>query len=280
MTKVSDDKDKRNSFTSMYRPLYFSIVGLLFLGGLLLMVVSEEKLKSHHILGDILRDIGGFIAAAVASHFIYEILLKREHEKILIEKLESLLNEQNSSIQKTGIIGASENISSDTLAKSIHDAKESVWILQSWIGDWNRLEKSMFKAVEKGISVRILLIDPNSPHATTRSVECGKDADWVSAGVRGNLRNLVSLSTNNGNLRKNLQVRIYDGTAVFCAFGCEDVAYVGFMRRGGYNVGATVLTLNMHDSSLHFSNLVKQHFDLVWGTARQVDFSNDNWKSI
>jgi uncharacterized protein DUF5919 len=257
---------------------YYSIVGLVFLSGLILMLIAEGHDNNWlRFIGE----IGAFVAAAVASHFIYDRLIRKDEQLFLVEKLESSIEEKMRNFEKgSGIIKSESTGDIKTFTDGITSAKKRIWILTTWIGHLTIMEAPFRKAIQKGIKVDILLLNPKSIHAAERAKELGmENAEYVSREIYSNLDRLEQFAKESG-YPSTLNVRLYEGHPVIHIQGFDDVIQLHFFLRKRNSLEAPGFILrDSAEEDLYFSNDVKNHFESISSNAKPVNFKDPDWRN-
>ena len=265
---------KDNRVTNLFSWKYYLLVVVLFLVGLILMLYASNNHSENHWIRFI-GEIGAFVAAAIGSHFIYDRFLRKDEELLFVEKLRQLQFEKES-----GIITTYEKFPLQDFVDDAKSGKHKLWILQTWISNLISIEDSIRAALEKNMTVDILILNPKSNSAMARGIELGMvdDDDHVSREINSNLSKLSQLSSELKH-PSNFKIKLYDGNGIFDIYGIDDNIYLGFFWRKKNSIEAPHLKLKLKDNSSYFSYYAKRHFDIIWENARPVNFSETNWKT-
>jgi hypothetical protein len=268
MTKNTDNT------TNLYHWKYYLIVGIIFLIGVILMLYAENRHTENYWFRFV-GELGAFIAAAIASHFIYDKFLRKDEELLLIEKLSNLQHEKES-----GITSSYNKLPLQEFLNEVKTAKHSLRILQTWIANFISLEDALRIAIEKNISVEVLILNPNSNYAATRGLELGmvEDTDHVPREINSNLSRLFQLSAE---LRHpaNFKVKLYDSSGTFDIYAVDNIIYLGFFWRKKNSIEAPHLRLKLRGDDFYFGYYTQLHFDSIWENAKQVNFTDINWRN-
>jgi transcriptional regulator with XRE-family HTH domain len=89
------------------------------------------------------------------------------------------------------------------------------------IGMKDSLLRSAFNDAGRPVSVRVLLLDPDSDAATVRAGEIGESSDGFTAGIRMSIAQLRELSN-----VADVQVWLYEALPVWRLFGLDETLYV------------------------------------------------------
>jgi hypothetical protein len=205
---------------------------------------------------DVAREVGVVLLTTGLISFIYELALRGS----FIQEVEMLLR-SHSELGNQGVIGIRTHLSTDILNEKFSGARKDIFILQTWIGNLIPIRESIVNATKRGCAVKILLLDPASPHAEFRGKEYGNThKDFVGQQVDTTLTELRA-AKDRINL-SNLEIRLYDGTPIFTVYAADDEMFVGFYWR---HLAATVgPQLDIQSDSL-LGQQVHRHFDDLWG---------------
>lgn len=101
MNKLIQTKpDLSHSHRKLAGRYYYAVGIILFLLGIALMVIPHA-LHQEGELWKIFSEIGTFLALIVSLHFIYEIFVKKEERRLLIDDLDTLLKQHQKEINST-----------------------------------------------------------------------------------------------------------------------------------------------------------------------------------
>jgi hypothetical protein len=265
---------KDNRVVSLYSWKYYLIVGVVFLLGIILMLYSENQRPESRWIRFV-GEIGAFVAAAIVSHFIYDRLLRKDEESLLIEKLAQLQYEKES-----GIISSHDKLPVADFIEDIKAAKRRLWFLNTWIDNYNSLEEAVREAVRKNVPVDILILHPQSTYAAARGRELGleKHDDYARLQIQSNLSNLYKLSTEFSH-PKSIRIKLYDSPSVLALYGADDIAYMGFFWRRKNSHQGPHLKLKTHGEGYYFGHNAKMHFEAIWSNAPLLDFTDPEWRN-
>ncbi len=148
---------------------HYSVVIFIFILGVIIMLITEGKQNNwFHFIGE----IGAFVSAAIASHFIYDRFIRKGEESFLTKQLEMVLENRMAQFEyDSGIIQPTTKLQLDEYINSINTAKNEVYILQTWVPNFISLEDSIKNAIHRRVIVKILLLNPRSSHAGVRGKE-------------------------------------------------------------------------------------------------------------
>src|SRR5262249_47854786 len=164
--------------------------------------------------------------------------------------------------------------------RDMNDVTDEVRILSTWTDllKSDAIKPKFFDAtrglIRRGLTVKILLLDPYSIAAEQREKEIGRAArrrgevpderDSVQSVIRRNLRDLdIFRATLPDDERDRLQARIYDATPAIRLLTQDDTGYVAFFPRGIPSTQGRRLAINMNTSLGQFC---RDKFDELWDT--------------
>jgi hypothetical protein len=165
--------------------------------------------------------------------------------------------------------------------RDMQDVTDEVRILSTWTDLLKsdaikpRFLQATRNLIQRGPTVKILLLDPYSIAAEQRNKEIGRGArkrdaaaadqrDSVQSDIRRNLRDLNAfVASLPADQRERLQVRIYDATPAIRLLMQDDTGYVAFFPRGIPSTQGRHLAINMNTSLGQFC---RDKFDELWDT--------------
>lgn len=144
---------------------------------------------------------------------------------------------------------------------------QTVRILNTWVPNLPNLIDSLQKALERGVKLQILLLDPESNLTQARDLALKRSLDQpngvlkedVARGIHDNLKRLDNLGTivPNG----TLEVRLFNSLPSFSVFQVDMDVIVGFYFHGCIAISMTQLFLG---KSSKLGENVRQEFDILW----------------
>jgi len=164
--------------------------------------------------------------------------------------------------------------------RDMRGATDEVRILSTWTDllKSDAIKPKFLQAtrilIQRGSTVKILLVDPYSIAAAQRDKEIERGArrrgeppderDSVQSVIRRNLRDLNAfLETLSDDEREHVQVRIYDATPAIRLLTQDDTGYVAFFPRGVPSTQGRRLEINMNTTLGQFC---REKFDELWDT--------------
>jgi hypothetical protein len=162
----------------------------------------------------------------------------------------------------------------DQLIVHIAAAQTEVDILETWTGLLEESHRDRFlgavqAALQQGVDVRVLLLDPDSAAAEQRAEELHHAQ--VPLLIMDNLRYLYRLRRDlDARLARQLQVRVYDASPSVQLYRWDDKALISFFPVGVRAYDARQIEAYM-DSPL--GQFMESRFDELWSstTTRTID---------
>lgn len=230
-----------------------------------------------HIIGE----IGAFLSAAIASHFIYDRLIRKDEQTFLLEEIESSIEKKMANFEKqSGIIGSENKWNNEAFINELNSAKNRIRILSTWIGQLATIETPIKKAIQRGIRVDILLLNPTSTFSIERAKELRiQNSDFVKKEIDSNLERLSQFAAE-ASYPGTFDVRLYEGHPILLIQVVDDIMRVSFFLRDRNSLEAPVLTLRTSkEEELYFSNDIDNHFESIWLSAKSIDFKDSDWRN-
>jgi hypothetical protein len=159
---------------------------VLFALGVILLFGAEKQ--GEGVIHSVLREAGVVTIGTVLVSLVYEFILRPEHDTHLLDVIkESLINRSRS----YGLSGI-QKVTAPRLFRRL-DAQDELYWLDTHCPDLAdaNVKSAMIGALEKGASIRVLVIDPDSATARARAKEIairrGFQADAFQADARQSL---------------------------------------------------------------------------------------------
>ena len=177
---------------------------------------------------------------------------------------------------QVGLIQVHPNFPVDVYLSWMRAANSRIWLLNTWTGiiDYDQL---FIEAIDRGVNVMLLLLDPSSPFARQRSLDLQlgsnngpPDENQVPNNIRASIRRMANAYLTVANLRERLELRLYNLLPSFSICGCDDKAFVGFFPHSAKTSDFAVLEIRMDTL---FGDQVAAEFERIWQHATPVDLS-------
>jgi hypothetical protein len=141
--------------------------------GLFLFAAFREN-KNHYL--EILAEVSLFVAASIATHFLYHVLQEEEHVSDIRDAInqteDRILNGVVGASNRLGLAGFEKKLDYGELLDSLEETDELLWLdtfAQSYTVFMDRLNP----AIERGCRIRMLVIDPHCENVKHRAAEIG-----------------------------------------------------------------------------------------------------------
>jgi hypothetical protein len=171
-----------------------------------------------------------------------------------------------SRFRTAGLIDVHDVLSTD-LESRFAKAKASIRILQTWIPDAAGVERQFHEAISNGATLRILLLNPDSPHAATRNKEVGLPDGVVANQINANLADLAKFCQDYPECAQSIQVRLYDGSSVFSLYASDDTYVLGLFWRKRKAIQGPQFVIEGKDS--YIARAIDEHFEVLWSSAQE-----------
>lgn len=179
---------------------------------------------------------------------------------------------------KSGILNATTVLSVNDYIDNIYLTNRQIWILQTWIGNMNEFGGALRSAVERGLDVKIAILNPKSDFLKYRSSDLQVTHSTSIKKIWSNLDKLEKLAIDN-NFPDDFEVRLYDSTPTMGMYRLDDVLNLGFYWRKKNSTKGPNLVLQLKNAQNYFiSRQALEHFDLVWNEAETLNFRKTNWR--
>lgn len=148
-----------------------SLAAAVFVGGYLAYFFTEGV---HGFLPELVHHVGLFLAAVVAVHFIYELLVKRDEQAALRREISdavaTTINSVMPSFEKWGFQGFQDHLDFRDIFDRLQPGDELLW-LDTYAPSRGQVLSHVNAALARGARIRMLAIAPNSHTAKYRARE-------------------------------------------------------------------------------------------------------------
>ena len=153
------------------------------------------------------------------------------------------------------------------LVKQIfQEASKEILILQTWIDNFKEFEDAIYRAVEENnCEVRILLTNPNSPHAKARSRDLDLPENYVVEHIKDTIEQVQRLKHSLRAKGKRVKLGLYESTPIMTIHSGDSRIVQGFFFSGHYALQSPHIEFASWDSTL--SKALKEYFESVWANA-------------
>lgn len=179
------------------------------------------------------------------------------------------------SIQRMGIVEVNTKIDFDVLKNRIARSNERVYLSDNWLftHNINDIEQTFRLTALNKVSLRILMIHPDSPASKQRSIDLYNNETHMN--------NMTERTTEA--LQKfykrfhmdNLEVRYHSLLPSLQIFLCDNQATVGFYFHGTdsqYCTQLEVMIKNEKGEYTYFGKQIEAEFETMWDSAMVVPF--------
>lgn len=228
------------------------------------ILVSGATMPSQEILPIDIRQLHS-IQAVDVRHKTFkkdmENVVECIHQHLDVDDFYDVITQQ----QTLGIVRTVKGFPNDKF-KYYAEKAERIRILQTWIPDAVALTNAIRGGVEKGATVEILFLDPDSVSLAERCKALGLPIEVIQSEMNASKYRLLMLHNNidktNGG---NIEVRLYDSLPSMRMYMCDETAYVSFLLFGKQASGA--LNLEIRDSDTEWHKLIISEFVNRWDSA-------------
>jgi hypothetical protein len=153
----------------------------------------------------------------------------------------------------------------------VAEAKEYIWIQQTWISDWNSLCRMIRRALRVADpastpEVRLLFIHPDSPLAEARGVHSGERPGRVKAKVENTINDIVQYRDRYRFGESAWCVRVFDTLPTFALFRVDDNFFITPYLRGLNTLNSPCWRLNGAEHRV--TDYLTHHFTTIWDESR------------
>lgn len=179
-----------------------------------------------------------------------------------------------------GVVEVHRRFAEDVFIRHLESARE-VTILNTWIPNLHRLERSLVNAINRGATVRILLLYPNSGVAQLRdeALRTLRDPafeDNVKDGVERCLSTLKSTLERVDKRREAfLEVKVYNSLPSISVYRADAHYLVSAFLHGQLAIDSPQFEIDGTDTIL--GGQVQKELDTLWDIGDEVDVKN--WRT-
>ncbi len=239
--------------------------------GFLLILLSESQLVDVKFV-NLFRTIGTTIIPASLVAILFQYLIRKGFQNEVRNQLSDVIRTEFESVNRlnsSGIVDSFPAMPTSKTAQLIKVAEREVIIFQTWIPDLIVLEKNFISCIKNGGEIKILIMDPESEHARTRSRTLGFPDDKESINsIRSNLEELKRFCKENS-INSKLQVKVYNEPGITPMYFIDNNLILGWFWRGKQCVQGTHLFVERGNSGLF--DEMKTSFEKVWKSESTRD---------
>jgi hypothetical protein len=225
-----------------------------------LLVASGLAINAIH--GPFWTAIGtGLVGTGVAGAVIYVYIARTE---TVSARLESL---QESGIQRIYMHRAAQI--RPEYDERLTKAQNQIDIVGFGLKDFRRDYLAQFGAMSSRATIRVLLLDPDSPYAAQRDEEEGQSPGTIRSEIIEFLKQYkAAYSSQPGFNTGKLTVRIHKALPTVNIFRIDDELFWGPYLMG--LASGNTVTMRVRRGGLVFNQL-SEHFDRLWGLTSTVE---------
>ncbi len=187
----------------------WSLASAVFVGG---YIVYYLTINQHSFLPELLHHVGLFLAAVVAVHFIYELLVKRDEQAAMrrevSEAVATTINAFMPSFERWGFQGFEQDLDFKEIFEKLHAGDELLW-LDTYAPSRSIMVNHLTAALARGAKIRMLAISPDSYTARCRAREIRQPGftEQTFLDDLGSFINALCVELEQG---RELELRLYD----------------------------------------------------------------------
>jgi hypothetical protein len=173
-----------------------------------------------------------------------------------------------------GVTKVHHGFPDDVFSAYLKSAKREVSILQTWIPNLPNFKAMLEDAVDRGVEVRVLLLQPTSLAVglraeALRAVQDPASAPDVRAGVELSLSILASVFDKTGAHAERLQVRVYNSLPAIAVYQADQHYFVSSFLHDQLAINSSQLEIDGNDVAM--AQEVQRELDILWKVGRDVD---------
>lgn len=197
---------------------------------------------------------------------------------LLLKQRYEIANIKNTSIQESifasaGFLNLTSSLDFNLLKKGIESSNIRIYILDNWICEnLNALESQLVDALNRGVDIKIALLNPESEIAKQRSRDLKKsDHNFVSNQIRSNIDDLKTIFSKCHN--PNLTVVLYSSLPTVELFVFDDELIYGNFLVGIESRYNPHIQLNCKvggNSNINFTTTLLNNFHNVFSISTKI----------
>ncbi|MDP4507019.1 hypothetical protein [Nonomuraea turcica] len=238
---------------------------------LLLLVVGFALLSLSIILwptglGQFTRALAIALLTSGTLGWLGNFTLRKHFLEDVHQTVTRALSENQSGLSQLkdlGITNVFDELPRDDVRDELNNSKHNVMVLDTWIGEPEFLLKCMAKAASHNATVRILILDSESPSTKARSQDLNLGETYIADSLATNRARLLALA----NEHNTVQVKQYNALPSMQIFAGDNTAFIGFFWHGKPSPNGTNLRISL-DSA--FGEQLVQEFDELWKNASSL----------
>jgi hypothetical protein len=181
-------------------------------------------------------------------------------------------------IHQMGIVEVYPKLDYDELRDRIARSKNRVYLSENWLAleKMTDFEEAFRQTALHKVSVRILLINPDSSAAKQRSFDLYGDETYMLHLSQNTIKTLQEYYKKYQ--MKNLEVKYHSLLPSVQMFLCDNLAMVGFYfhkRDSQYCPQLGILLKNENNERTEFGKRIEAEFDSMWNSAKIIQLDTN-----
>lgn len=252
--------------------LIFSVVSMIVLASLYFFSPTSEFVQN--LITDLFSVALLFTLSQIFLKNL-QTLRAQEDTDLLASKLFEIMTTQNDKLNRiisSGIADTHEVLPFAETKKMMARAKKNIMILHTFIDDPRQYKEAFSSAIKNKCQIRILLLNPESPHAKQRSIDVwpegsinAPDDQFVSNQILYAI-NVLHEMTASGEI-KNLEVRVYDSLPSTAMYIIDDHIIFGFFFLRTKTDSASQIHVT---GDTYLSHDLRNEFETKWRNSKTV----------
>jgi hypothetical protein len=144
-------------------------------------------------------------------------------------------------------------------------AEQEILLFNGWIPDFEGLQHGLRSAIQRNVSVKVLLLNPDSSLTASRAAEIGINKPEEQHFYTSiDLDSMVRFFEQAGG-HQCVEIRLFDELPVAPVYATEDEMYIGWFYKARRAVAGPVVRVNGASAPLYA--VMKESFFKVWDSA-------------
>ncbi|GEM_PF-4984586 len=268
-----------NSNNSLLRKTFYAIVIILWVVGLSLKIIkiySGINLSGYTIIIDELSNVVliGCTIALVQKYFSETELVNAISKKID----DSVKREFSCTLKKTVI--SHEKRDGIEIGEKIKHSKKNIDLLVTNFNYFNNNIDELLNRVEKGVNLRILVLNPNDEFVKRRYKDLGnKSSEEFCNSIKTSFNEFINGRDEKelkAKLKGKIEIRIFSDSPSIMYFRIDNKIFISFILKQGRGRSYTHIEFRKDEGFSHADCFI-EHFEKLWETAeiRDEKFSID-----
>jgi hypothetical protein len=275
---------------------------LLFAGVVLLFVYALEPERESKVLLILLRDIGIALIPAGTILLANEVFTRYQFEQMISDRMHTVIEQSGFLGEKFGTIEGqmSEILSSIPFAIRLRslgvgelyttrpdtkrlvdmlraaDAGSDIYMLGIALTTLmdGRVQEAVKQKLALDCKMRLLWLDPNSPHVAQRAIEESRPYVELKGDLLTTDTHHVNFITNRlSNYQENIEYGRYSSLPSYFIFMTNITMIVGFYLPGARGIFFPHLELSRREGGIY--DAFREHFNSLWTVTKTPDAAAD-----